>query len=89
MYGVVIEDDPETQSNLREILELDGFEVEVAGLAQVLTPVPADGQLAINVGAQFLAHRGLCGGFAVPSMIQGTQIFDPKHEYWKQTFRCP
>ncbi|MEM7427854.1 MAG: hypothetical protein AAF441_17300, partial [Pseudomonadota bacterium] len=65
------------------------FEVEVAGLAQVLTPAPADGQLAVNVAAQFLAHRGLCGGFTVPAMIQGTQNFDPKHEYWKQTFRCP
>ena len=65
------------------------FSVEVAGLAQVLTPAPADAQLAANVGAQFLAHRGLCGGFNVPALVQGSQNFDPKHEYWKQTFRCP
>lgn len=65
------------------------FSVEVAGLAQVLTAAPADSQLAANVGAQFLAHRGLCGGFNVPALVQGTQTFDPKHEYWRQTFRCP
>ncbi len=65
------------------------FDVEVSGLAQVLTAAPADGQLAANVGAQFLAHRQICGGFNVPGIIQGSQTFDPKHEYWKQTFRCP
>ncbi len=65
------------------------FDVEVSGVAQAMTATPADGQTAMNAGAQFLAQRGLCGGTNVPALMPGSQTFDPTHEYWKQQFRCP
>ena len=65
------------------------FDVEVSGVAQAMSASPADGQTAMNTGAQFLAQRGLCGGTNVPALMPGSQSFDPKHEYWKQQYRCP
>ena len=65
------------------------FEVEVSGLAQVMKSTPQHAQLAANIGAQYLAHNGKCGGFNVPGFIQSSQTYNAKHEYWKQAYRCP
>ncbi len=65
------------------------FEVEVSGLAQVMTSSQKDANLAANIGAQYLAHRGKCGGFNVPGFLQASQSYDAKHEFWKQSYRCP
>ena len=64
------------------------FEVEVSGVARAMTNAPGDGQTAVNVGAQYLAQKGVCGGPVVPGLVLGSQSFDPTHEFWKQQYRC-
>jgi hypothetical protein len=44
---LVVEDDPDTRENVRDILELDGYEVCTAGTAAEALAFPADGCLAM------------------------------------------